>query len=120
MIWLKIYRDDLRELQLRFFPYMQRWCEMKEDTAGHDMALYLSAVIIHCHFQEVKKIVDKKLNGIANRFTLKLTRAQGSSFYQLLMNFPIEVTQYYQLKLRTDTCEVLLTQIQKPVKRIEP
>ncbi len=119
MIRLPLQRDDARELEKKFIPYLQRLCEMKEDTSGHDMALYLSGVIIHCHLLEVKKILEKKLKGTAALLSLKLTRAQGSSFYQLLMNFPIESNRYYQLKLRADVCELLLTAIQKPVKRIE-
>ena len=88
VIKLKTTRDDAREIEQHFFPYIIAVCKMKT-RQSHTAQEKMNTRTVTCIAQQVKTKYEKKLNSKANSFTIRFTDAEACTFYQLLLNFPV-------------------------------
>lgn len=124
MIALKIVRDKAREVQRHFFPYLVMVCEMRieegqkreslmvtPETKWEAIAQKLSGRLMWSLIDSTKRRFDRKLLTDQNKFTIKMTDAEGICFYQLLMNMPIDPTWVYAINLRREITDYLSGQL---------
>lgn len=119
MILLRITRDESREMQRFFFPYLQERCLMKMREAIMRRQVDLQEAnkellvhrMMHSLVADVKKKFDRKLLTIANAFTIKHSDAEAIGMYQLLMIMPISSRQPFQLMLRQRLCDFFYDQL---------
>lgn len=112
MILLKITRDEAREVQRFFFPYLLERCLLKmRDAVLHrqvNMEEANSQLLVHRMMHSlitgIKKKFDRKLLTIANVFTINHTDAEAIAMYQLLMIMPLDGKQPFQCMLRQRIC----------------
>lgn len=109
MIGLKLYRDQAREIQQHFFPYLVMVCETKMNEADEvkDNDGKMVARMMLCLTVELQRKFDKKLLTDHNRFTIKMTDAEAICYYQLLMNFPLDPQWVYMVVLRQKITDFL-------------
>lgn len=113
MIKLKIHRDNAREVQQHFFPYLHELCELKmrEAVNAKDGDGKLVARMMLCLVVGLSTKFDKKLLTEYINFTVKITDAEAICFYQLLMNFPISEKWVSMIMLRQQITDFLHGQL---------
>lgn len=121
-IILKLERDQTRLLEMCFFPYLERVCLSKicNATTEDERLIYQ---LVDCVFDDIRKMVARKLLTESRRFTFKLTKAQAITLYKLLLAFPIAADQVYMIYMRrqiTDTIHKQLIQPQHEAKEPLP
>ncbi len=111
---IKLTRDQTRGVQLHFFPYLVAVCEMKvEHNAGNEDLLNNKMLI--CLLHEIKRIFERKLLSLPNKFTFKFSDDQGIVFYKLLMNIPLPADRFWLVNLRDHICDTLHKQMCEPI-----
>lgn len=113
MIRLPIPRDKARELTLFFFPFLVERCLLKMRDADRikDVEGKMAARVMWCLVESAKLKFDRKLLSAANRFTIKLSDAEGIVLYQLLMAFPIQESMIFQVLLRQEIVTFLFDEL---------
>lgn len=116
MIRLKIHRDNAREVQESFFPYLQELCELKmrDAAAVKDNDAKLVARMMLCLTVELRLKFDKKLLTQMINFTLKITDSEAICFYKLLMAFPISEKWVHMIMLRQQITDFLHAELCLP------
>ena len=124
MVAMKISRDEAREVQRFFFPYLQQRCLLKMREAlmkrQADMEEATKELLVHRMMlslvKDVNKKFDRKLLTIANTFTIKHTDAEAIAMYQLLMIMPISSRQPFNVMLRQKMCNFYFDQLCLDIK----
>lgn len=114
MIILKLYRDQARQVQLHFFPYLELLCEKNiRDALNQDEEL--NARMIYSVLNETRILFEKKLFGISNKLSFKFTDAQSIVLYKLLLVVPIHADNIWLHNLRQFITDHLHLQLSDPV-----
>lgn len=104
---VNLTRDEARAVETRFFPYLENLLITKVNdakqfpfTGRKEDPIYLSVRIVQCCFLELKKIIARRLLSDAKKFKLKITNAQGITFYKLLLILPLDPAEVWLHTLR--------------------
>lgn len=107
MIRIRLSRDQARHAQEKYFPYMMMLAKFKvREAYGRDNDLALAKMLLSL-LHDVHIMFAKKLLTTPDKYTFRLTVAQGICFYYFLMQVPIDNTNVYTNNLRQIMCDVL-------------
>lgn len=103
---LPFTRDQLRTLQglHTYFDFLLRG--KMEDAADNIEATYTIRLQVAL-WQQVRRKINAKLEGTANRIRLKLPYPEAMNFFILLKEVPIEPEKVWLLKVRQDALNEL-------------
>lgn len=108
---IKLTRDEARAIDTRFFPYMERLCELQIETSrGLPETNINSRIIRSCLLDLIQKI-KKRLLSAGNNFTITLKENEGLVFYELLMILPLDPAEVWLNNLRQQMIHHLHLQI---------
>lgn len=115
MISLKIFRSDLRLVQIHFFPYITMAKTTRIKNAAHlqlQSPEHLTVLAVNCITDEIMLHINRKIIvTTGTHVKLKFTGAQAVIFMQLLNNLPVNRENFYLWNLRNWIVELLDKQI---------
>lgn len=114
MIMLKLSRDQARNVQLHFFPYLDLLCE-KNIRDAVTLDDQLNVRMISSILNEARRLFEKKLFGVSNRLKFLFTDAQSIVLYKLLLNLPLHPDQIWLCNLRQLIMDTLHVQLCDPI-----
>jgi hypothetical protein len=111
MVRFKLSRDQCREIEERFFPYMLMSEKMRlRDARMHEYAFFVSKMKLSM-LNEIIITFKRKLLTTQDKFLFKFSDHTGVCFYQFLNVQPIDQTRVYDVRLRQILMEALHKQL---------
>lgn len=111
MVRFKLSRDQAREIEEKFFPYMMLAEKMKlRDARMHEYEFFITKMKISL-LHDIIITFKRKLLTDQKKFLFKFPDHHGICLYQLLIKQPVDSTRVYDVWLRQNLMNVLHKQL---------